>query len=253
MADGLAWAMYCNGISAVLHYLDDFFFCGPAHSSICEHFLKVAIALCEQLGLPVAMEKVFGPSTTLIFLGIEIDSIQQVKRLPHDKLVRLQSLIKSWSSKRMASKHQLQQLLGHLNHAAVVVKPGRLFVHNLIEAVKRLKHQRQMVRLNVQARSDISWWNLFLTDWNGTAFFHSSGTLEVASDASGSWGCAAINKSSNDWFQVPWSQQWQDMSIAVKELFPVVVGAALWGSLWSHSVVRFNIDNEVVVIVLNSR
>ena len=173
------------------------------------------------------MEKVFGPSTTLVFLGIEIDSIQQVKRLPHEKLVRLQSLIKSWSSKRTASKHQFQQLLGHLNHAATVVKPGRSFVHNLIEAVKRLKHQRQMVRLNVQARSDISWWNLFLVDWNGTAFFHSSGTLEVASDTSGSWGCAAINKSSNDWFQVPWSQQWQDMTIAVKELFPVVVGAAL--------------------------
>ena len=57
VADGLAWAMYCNGISAVLHYLDDFFFCGQAHSSICEHFLKVAIALCEQLGLPIAMEK----------------------------------------------------------------------------------------------------------------------------------------------------------------------------------------------------
>ena len=25
VADGLAWAMYCNGISAVLRYLDDFF------------------------------------------------------------------------------------------------------------------------------------------------------------------------------------------------------------------------------------
>ena len=118
--------------------------------------------------------------------------------------------------------------------------------------MKKLKHQRQMVRLNVQAHSDISWWNLFLADWNGTAFFHSSGTLEVASDASGSWGCAAINKSSNDWFQVPWSQQWQDMSIAVKELFPEVVGAALWGSLWNHSVVRFSINNKAVVRVLNS-
>ncbi len=29
VADGLAWAMLCEGISQPIHYLDDFFFCGP--------------------------------------------------------------------------------------------------------------------------------------------------------------------------------------------------------------------------------
>ena len=41
----------------------------------------------------MAMEKVQGPSTSLVFLGIEIDTVQQQLRLPQDKLVRLQSVI----------------------------------------------------------------------------------------------------------------------------------------------------------------
>ena len=128
VADGLAWAMVSEGVVDVIHYLDDFFFCGPARSSTWGAALDTALPLCERLGFPVAPDKVVGPATVLTFLGIEIDSWKQELRLPAEKLSRLKVLVNNWAQKRNATKHELQSLLGHLNHACTVVKPaGTLF------------------------------------------------------------------------------------------------------------------------------
>ena len=75
------------------------------------------------------------------------------------------------------------------------------------------------------------WWAVFLEDWNGVSFFPSAlcqGPAMV-SDASGAWGCGAFVRDSLEWFQIPWSPAWLNRHIAAKELFPIVVGAAVWG------------------------
>ena len=43
--------------------------------------------LCNDLGVPLALEKVEGPSTTISFLGILLDTVRMDIRLPEDKLV----------------------------------------------------------------------------------------------------------------------------------------------------------------------
>ena len=45
--------------------------------------------LCDYLGIPLATEKVEGPSTCLTFLGSEIDTVVGEVRLPQAKLVAL--------------------------------------------------------------------------------------------------------------------------------------------------------------------
>ena len=42
------------------------------------------------------------------------------------------------------------------------------------------------------------------------------------------------------------------MSIAVKEMFPVVLAAACFGHQWSGKIVEFVVDNEAVVEVLKA-
>ena len=91
MANGHAWCMVCEGISHFLHYLDDFFFCPPRQARDCGQSLSVAVKLCQELGFPVAPDKVVGPSTTLTFLGIELDSVSMVMRLSKPKLERLKA------------------------------------------------------------------------------------------------------------------------------------------------------------------
>ena len=147
--------MSCAGIVHPIHYLDDFFFCGPAHSPVCQVALDTAIPLCHRLGLPVAPTKVEGPATCLTFLGIEIDSVAQELRLPPEKLRRLISMLSEWEGRRSATKHQLQSLIGHLSHASKVVKPGRPFMRELIRTMAIPKASFHLVRLNTQCRADI--------------------------------------------------------------------------------------------------
>ena len=137
--------MLCEGTSHPIHYLDDYFFCGPPDSGICQAALGKAIPICHQFGLPVAPE---GPSTTLTFLGIEIDSVTQELRLPEVKLHRLKALLAVWMGCRSATKHELQCVIGHLSHAAEVVKPGRTFMKELIRTMTTSYH---LTRINTNA------------------------------------------------------------------------------------------------------
>ena len=75
--------------------------------------------------------------------------------------------------------------------------------------------------------------------------------VEMASDASGSWGCGAWY--GTHWFQAYWDHRLADAPIMVKELILVVLAAELWGGQWSEGLVRCYCDNEAVVACLRSR
>ncbi len=255
VADGLTWALLYSGVDPVLHYLDDFFFCSAAHSPACKDNLAMAVATSDHLGLPVAPHKVEGPTTTLTFLGIEIDSTKRELRLPQAKLARTENLLQSWEGRRTATKHELQCLIGHLNHAAKVVRPGRTFLRELIRTMSIPKHSYHKVRLNLLCRADIAWWALFISQWNGVSLFPTSLPRgpSVVSDASGTWGCGAFTGDHLPiWFHLPWPPSgWEGKNIAVKEMIPMVISAGIWGKQWRGRTVEFRSDNMAVVHALS--
>ena len=74
--------------------------------------------------------------------------------------------------------------------------------------------------------------------------------IHLFSDASGSFGCGAWWDQS--WFQVAWTSDVQEWSIAQKELLPIVLAAMLWGKFWRGKAVLVHCDNQAVVEVVNS-
>lgn len=252
-ADMMAWALHWAGIRHLIHYLDDFLLMGAPGTQEGAHILAIALRILEMLGVPVAAHKTEGPSTWVTFLGILLDTIAQELRLPPEKLQRLQSLVRLWGSKKACTRKELQSFLGHLSHAATVVRPGRTFLRELFNLLHRLKAPHHRVRLTVGARADVAWWKCFLQHWNGSSFFPlPSPAAHVFSDASGSFGCGALSADIG-WFQAEWPEDWQGVNIAAKELVPVVVAAAIWGDQWAGKHVCFHSDNMSVVAVLNSR
>ena len=87
--DALAWAFCDRGIQHQLHYLDDFLFLGRPGSAEVSHCLSDVLKLLRDLGFPVALHEIKGPSTTVTFLGIVIDTQLLQLRLPAEKLHRL--------------------------------------------------------------------------------------------------------------------------------------------------------------------
>ena len=133
LTDAMVWFLHERGVRAALHYLDDFLVLGPPGSSVCAQSLATTLALCDELGFPVAPDKTEGPTTSLIFLGIEVDTCAQMLRLPDDKRERLLAAISHWSlhgttsPRRSGKKRELLSLIGLLSHAALAVRPGRAF------------------------------------------------------------------------------------------------------------------------------
>ena len=172
------------------HYLDDFIFIGPPTSPICGKSLQTALEVCAETGTPVAYHKVEGPSTCLIILGIEVDTVAMELRLPPEKLSRLKNLIREWRQRKACTLHDLQSLIGHLCHAAKVVRPGRRFLREMFNLLSHGKKKWHRLRLTAGFRADLEWWHTFLSDWNGVSMMTQpdlhSPDIQIFSDASGS-------------------------------------------------------------------
>ena len=92
VADGLTCAIICSNIIDLAHYLDNFIFRSTDHAT-CRQTLDLSISTATRLGLPVDPAKVKGPSTTLTFLCIEIDSVSRELHLLLTKLACLKSTL----------------------------------------------------------------------------------------------------------------------------------------------------------------
>ncbi len=191
----------------------------------------------------------------MTFLGIELDTVAMTLRLPRDKVCRLRREIDCWSKRRCCTKRELQSLIGMLQHASCVVRPGRTFLRRLIALLSVAKKPHHRIRLNRGFRSDLAWWATFLPAWNGTSMMRhvlvGRCWATVTSDASGNWGCGAFT-SMGEWFQLEWPVVWREVHITVKELLPVVVAVAVWGHQWSGKSVRCLCDNAAVVAIINT-
>lgn len=123
---------------------------------------------------------------------------------------------------------------------------------NLLSAFRREDHP---VRLNKDFHLDLTWWREFFHSWDGLSFLLSPQwsplpEFHVSSDAAGAVGYGAIFDT--EWFAGGWSPAQEPLSIAYKELFPVVIAASLWGHRWATKRVEFWSDNTAVVDVLRS-
>ena len=86
LAELLEWILIDQGITFILHFLDDFLTVGGPGLADCGQNLQLIIDVCNFLGIPLAIEKVDGPIPVLDFLGFTLDTICIEARLPEEKL-----------------------------------------------------------------------------------------------------------------------------------------------------------------------
>ena len=244
VADALEWIAHSRGAEHIAHYLDDFVMVGAPATNECRRSLDILMSACRELGVPIATHKCEGPSACLTFLGIEVDTQNLELRLPEEKLDYLKKLLVEWLPRKSCKHRDLESLIGHLSQACKVVRPGRRFLRGMIQLLSVAHKQHHHIRLNQSFRVDLEWWHKFLGSWNGVSMLvqvqSQHPDIKVWSDASGSWGCAAVWN--GKWFQISWKDhpEFMDTSIAGKEMLPIAVAAAIWGKEWRGCTVEFN-------------
>lgn len=244
------------GVQNMLHILDDFLFLGPPSSPICEHSLQQFVSMCDVLGVPIKAEKTEGPSTRIVFLGIELDSHSMEARLPDEKVEKIRNAVHSAKRRKKMTLRELQSLIGLLNFACCVVVPGRAFLRRLINLTKGVSKPHFRIRLNSQSRLDLSAWCEFIDNFNGKSMFidevwQNSHKLNLFTDAAGKLGYGAVF--GRKWFYGSWDDidLQQDYSITFKELFPIVVAVETWGPNLANQSILFYSDNMAVVQIIN--
>ena len=143
-------------IEIIEHLLDDFITVEP--SDLSPTALQVIKFVFQKLGLPLAEDKAFGPTTCLDFLGITLDTLLMEARFAQDKVEKLRTLIASFMTHTKCTKRDLLSFIGSFSFACKVVVPGRTFLSRMIWLSSRVKELHHHVYLNQAFREDLTMW-----------------------------------------------------------------------------------------------
>jgi hypothetical protein len=229
-------------------------------------------AMCDDLGLEINHDKSMS-GTRVKYLGIFIDTVEMIARLPEKKLKlyinQIKNLVKSTGQN--CSLEELGNLTGRLCHAACVFPAGRTWLRRLYNLQTKFrmvpKHQRKsrMIRLSrpseprLDAKRDFRFWLDHLPYHKGVGIItdlapttdaqlglaHSS--FKASSDASGTLGAvvyAPPGSKITRWFKRKWTATELKLNIATRELICVMWAVWLFGSEWEGKRIRIYCDNE---------
>ena len=242
----LALGYFCT------NYIDDFGGCDtPARASDAFHALKW---LFHELGISTSADKDLPPSTSMIFLGILIDTIAMTLSVPASKLTELVQCICSVLRCKQISFHQLQPLLGLLSFVTACVHPAHIFISALLNGLSGLAHSCHLL-ITPEIHSDLEWWLHFLPHYNGVSLIlpptftpHIIVTDACYDGAGGHFGNYCFHG------QFPTEiRDTSDFDINVKELLAIIVALRLWGPNMAGQCLLLHSDNQDAVLALNNR
>lgn len=257
------WICNLNGVQNLRHYVDDYITVGTAGSNQCAIAVQTILKVFKALGIPVNTDKFAlegTPTTTIKFLGINIDSVKQIITLDADRITEIKATLQQWRKKSHCTVTELQSLIGTLAFASHVVQTGRTFLRRLIDTVCTGRNHVTRIHLDSEFQKDITWWSTFIDHWNGRSMFYDeawtdSDTLQLSTDATHIGYGASFGR---EWFYGKWTDsQLEDayrskrVSVPYLELLVLVMAAATWGSKWNGKRIHFLCDCFPVVQSLN--
>ena len=247
-----------SGLDSVVHYIDDYALLGRPNTMEAQTLLETFQSLCQEVGVPLAQDKTVLPTTKITFLGLEIDTVAQKIRVPHDKQSQALRKLDMVSKQKKVTLRVMQSLIGSLNFLCRAIPPGRAFLRRLVDSTTGIppKAKNFRVRITREVRLDLQVWQQFLTEFNGTAMFLdadwvSNKTLALFTDAAGGIGFGMYFQ--GHWAQHKWPVSYKSRSIAFLELFPIMVACVIWGAYFTSRRIVFYTDNAAVAEIVNKK
>ena len=117
---------------------DDFLFIGDSFND-CLYDLQSFKHMCQLLAVPLAEHKTVGPTTSLTFLGIEIDIDIKEARIPKEKISTYTLDIATFLTMEKCTLREMKSLIGKLQFTTSVVTTGRCFLRRLHDSTMGVK------------------------------------------------------------------------------------------------------------------
>ena len=268
----------------ITNYLDDFLFLARSIQR-CNFMIRTFLNICEELGVPVSMDKTEWGTQIIVFLGILLNGVSLTLSIPLEKKAHAINLLQEMlESKKTTVKH-LQKLCVYLNFLCKAIVPGRPFMRRMYAKYSHVVgHPEEMsskvrsydfklkqnhhIRLDKEFKLDCEMWIQFLSGnleevvcCPMTDFRHSNITdIKFYSDTSASekhWGFGALMNNSV-WLQVDWEKdfiQRRKPSIKYLELFALCAGILTWCDqmpILNNREICIYCDNQAVMQMVNN-
>ena len=259
----LEWAIkFKSGKRSVEHFLEDFLLAGKAGTGDCWQLMDHFRIICEDLGVPLAEDKTIGPSSILTFLGLEIDTLEMVIRIPQCKLSEVKEKLESALGRTKITLRDLQSLVGSLNVCARAIPSVRAFNRRFCDAMCGINMPSHYIRVSTGMKADIKIWLSFLENFNGTSSFGkniwlSNSQINLFTDSAGNpdLGCGVFF--AGHWTYYQWRDHWHKPDIMADitflELVPIVLSIFLFKQDLSNKQILFHTDNKALVCILNKK
>lgn len=251
-----------SGLNTVEHYLDDFIFAGSRGSGECLQLMTLFQVVCKDFGVPLAVDKTQGPVTCLVFLGLEIDTVLRMVRIPRDKIQELKGMLGILMERSKVKLKEMESLVGKLNFFSKAIRGSRAFNRRFYDSMIGISRPNSHIRITRALKEDMLMWVKFLDHFNGVAFFPcsewvNSRAIQLYTDSAGAigFGCGCYFK--GRWVYYEWPVEWENhdiiRDITFLELAPIVLSVMLWGEELSCHKVQFHTDNIALVSILNTQ
>jgi hypothetical protein len=236
----------------VFGYLDDFLICSDSEEDSVAH-MDGFRNLCQELGVPLALDKVEGPSQRLVFLGIGLDLVSWSLYLSKERVAESLNKISAFTERRSQLRKAWQSLVGTLSFLSQGVVPGRPFMTRIS---RKLSGSAAWIHLDASVRRDLLSWQWFLENRMFRSFVMmdrlAQPSAHIYTDAAGSRGYGAIFGDS--WLFGAWDDAWwHAQNIMLLELYPIWVGLQTWKAGLSNSCILVHTDNLALVSALEKR
>ena len=247
LSQGVLSIMRKKGYFNIVVYLDDYIFVCSSYEE-CQRTMLALMRVLRELGFSINYNKVVGPAQKLVFLGIQIDTVNMTLSLPDPKITDLKVCLNKIFASDKVSKKKLQSLVGKLNWACQVIYGGRFHLRRLLDRIVNLRLPSHRTRVTRDMKLDMLWWIAFLEQWNGTkSMVQQRPATSVSIDASGLASGAYYRGLP---VYAPWHVCWpaaSDLHINHKEVLALEIAASQFAHLWENKTVYVHSDNQCAV------
>ena len=276
---------YRTAMDSINNYLDDFLFMA-ATLLLCNYLIQEFLDMCDELGVPIALDKTEWATLKIVFLGILLNGQTMSLVVPEEKWLCAANMIQLLldRSKGKAMVKEIQMLCGYLNFLNKAIVPGRAFTRlmyakfskvmdismmgfpkqvNRSKGSKKLKPHHH-IKMDQEFRLDCKIWLQFLTDRDLRMVVNRpmidlsvnsvSEPIIFHSDVSKALELGFRCYMNDKWICGKWPKQFIqtcDPSIEFLELYALVAGMLTWETYIKNARVMVFCDNKAAMHMVN--
>lgn len=248
--NALAFIAKQHGVDCV-NYLDDAAGAEtPADADAANQTLGL---IYHHSGVVEAEDKIHFPHTRMPFIGIMFDTIKLTLEITPDRLIEIQELLDTWGSKSHASKTELESFTGKLSFVAACVRPGRIFLARIYNAMSLWSSGSSPIPVEMQ--KDIWWWQKFMKTYNGISMMpwqeFGEPDEELTTDACLLGGGATLDGQHFACRFPDWLLETKP-NINYLEFLVIIIAAKVWKRKLRNKRIMVHCDNLVTVFIINT-